>query len=523
MKGKVCIAISAVTIIIPLVICVVLVYRIDPFFHYHAPYTDDYYYVIDNERSMNDGISRNFSYDAIITGTSMAENIRTSEVDELFDVHSIKVPFSGATFKEIRNLIDRANSSDNQIKLIICSLDTTSFIRNRDEMRFDLGEYPTYLYNNTILDDAKYLLNKEIIINRAYEMYKDSRLKTKQPGITSFDEYANWMKAKSPNDFGKNNVLSEYQDVYADVGKNATAVHLTEKQVATIKDNIGQNILEMLDNYSDVEFYYYIPPYSAAFWKGVAADGDIFAEIEARKIVIELLLTRDNVRLFSYDDLTEITTDLNNYCDCRHYGEWINSLIVLNMSQGIGEVTKDNYLRYLDDLKEIYLTYDYSTLDSQKDYECDQYQAAIFKNLKGCGVENICMDGYLDNTDNSIGDVSVNEPNVFKAELKMNKTLSYNANYDNRLIDACVINLEDAQFDYLFFDAKRIDDGNMYVALYNGNDVIEACDESYEDFAWHQFSVNLSEYYGPITIIISSDKPQSDNEESYVFKNIELR
>ena len=85
-----------------------LVIKVDPFFHYHKPMVDTYYYHIVNERSQNDGIVKQFDYDAVITGTSMTENFKTSEMDEIFGVHSIKVPFSGGTYKEINDNLARA-------------------------------------------------------------------------------------------------------------------------------------------------------------------------------------------------------------------------------------------------------------------------------------------------------------------------------------------------------------------------------------------------------------------------------
>lgn len=73
---------------------------VDPFFHYHKP-LPGLFYILNNERYQNNGILKHFDYDAIITGTSMTENFKTSEFDKLFNVNSIKIPFSGATFKEI--------------------------------------------------------------------------------------------------------------------------------------------------------------------------------------------------------------------------------------------------------------------------------------------------------------------------------------------------------------------------------------------------------------------------------------
>ena len=57
-----------------------LVYRVDPFFHYHKPDTSRYYYTLDNQRSQNDGIIRHFDYDAMIIGSSMTENFRDCQL-----------------------------------------------------------------------------------------------------------------------------------------------------------------------------------------------------------------------------------------------------------------------------------------------------------------------------------------------------------------------------------------------------------------------------------------------------------
>lgn len=49
-------------------------------YHYHAP-LEDFAYLLDrnNERYQNYGILSHFSYDTIITGTSLTENFKSSE------------------------------------------------------------------------------------------------------------------------------------------------------------------------------------------------------------------------------------------------------------------------------------------------------------------------------------------------------------------------------------------------------------------------------------------------------------
>ena len=56
---------------------------IDPFLHYHAP-LGGLQYPLKDERYQNDGIMRNYPYNAVITGTSMCQNFKPSEFDDLW-------------------------------------------------------------------------------------------------------------------------------------------------------------------------------------------------------------------------------------------------------------------------------------------------------------------------------------------------------------------------------------------------------------------------------------------------------
>ena len=51
-----------------------MVYVIDPYLHYHKP-LESLQYPLKDERYINDGIARNYEYEAMITGTSMTQNL----------------------------------------------------------------------------------------------------------------------------------------------------------------------------------------------------------------------------------------------------------------------------------------------------------------------------------------------------------------------------------------------------------------------------------------------------------------
>ncbi|MBR4575102.1 MAG: hypothetical protein IKO16_09340 [Lachnospiraceae bacterium] len=346
-----------------------LTYHVDPFFHFHKPYISDYYYVLNNERSQNDGIIKQFDYDALITGTSMTQNFRTSELDKLFDCNSIKIPFSGGTYKEINDNIKKAITTNPNIRLVVRGLDMNKFDSPSDKMRFDLGEYPSYLYDNNPLNDVKYLLNKDVFFARVYKMVVDKN-KGEVAGITPFDEYSSWQNHYS---FGINTVCPDGVTVDKDVKMK----HLTEKDKLKIKKNIDLNVTSIADLFPNVDFYYFYTPYSAAWWSDQYNSGTLIKQLEAERYVTELIVEHSNIRLFSINNRTDIITDLNNYKDTTHYAAWINSLILKWMHDGKYQITKDNIDKYLREEYDFYTTFDYSSLNKQEDYEDDYYAETL--------------------------------------------------------------------------------------------------------------------------------------------------
>ena len=192
MKSKTWVVLFLLLTIISLSVCAMFIYYVDPFFHYHKPHTDKFFYNLYNERSQNDGIIKHFDYEGLLTGTSMCENFKTSEAESLFGVSFIKVTFSGASLKETNDCIESALRSKNNLKIVIRGLDIGKFLEEKDSMRYDLGEYPTYLYDDDIFNDVEYLFNKDVVLRSLNMLYKG--LIKNETGITSFDNYMNWMK-----------------------------------------------------------------------------------------------------------------------------------------------------------------------------------------------------------------------------------------------------------------------------------------------------------------------------------------
>lgn len=518
-----------VLVVTTLLVIGVGVINVDPYFHYHKPYITNYYYVLDNQRSQNDGIVKHFDYNAIITGTSMTENFKTSEMDALFGVNSIKVPFSGGSYKEINDNLIVALENNPDLKTIVRCLDYGRFFDDKDMMREDLGTYPSYLYDNNLFNDVKYLFNKDVIFDRVYKMYLEKGENGFKSGITTFDNYSRW---QSYYTFGINNVLPE--GVLSVDSSNE--FHLTKEEKEIINKNITQNVTALADQYPDVKFYYFFSPYSIAWWNSLNNNGTIHRQIEAERYVIELILQHPNIYLYSFNNLTDITTDLNNYKDPTHYGEWVNSLMLQWMRNGEYLLTKDNYQEYINEELKFYISFDYSSLNNQIDYESDYFVAALL-NKEYKGVESVDL-LENDNAEISLSNAQIiNNQHDSKAGIQCVGSLQRSPGDKMTVEDDIMqndyvgakIKIENiGEHGYLVFYGRKITDhGQPTVYVYDDqNEKVGEIADSYQnlDNEWHQYVIDLSGVNGGITIVLNGGYIDNtgSTESTFVFSDISL-
>ena len=221
-------------------------------------------------------------------------------------------------------------------------------------IRDDLGDYPDYLYDSNIFNDVNYFFNKEVLFDIAIPMLADATA-GKEGGITSFDDYANWMDTA---EFGADVVLGDRTE-FAEPTSREPFVDEVKQQV---EENITQNVVQLAKDNPDIQFYYYFTPYSIAWWGSQNELGTVQRWIAAEKYAIELMLECDNIHLFSFNNEFDVTTNLDNYSDECHHGDWINSQILGWMYSGTDELTKDNYEEYINVELDFYTTYNYKGL-----------------------------------------------------------------------------------------------------------------------------------------------------------------
>lgn len=323
---------------------------IDPYFHYHSPLSF-VKYELTNERYQNNGIVKHLDYDAIITGSSMTECFRPSELDELFGVKAVKVPYAGASFKEINDNLAVALRYHPDIKMIVRCLDVNRFFDDKDQMVYE--DYPDYLYDDFVWNDAGYLFNKSILITAIQNLH--GYLATKSTAM-SFDDYANWDNYET---YGRAAINAVYQ---RDEVERAEMIPVTQEDYERMDQNIEQNIIRLAEEYRGTEFYIYISPFSIFcfdYWK---LDGELERQLLAERHYIEKLLPYENIHVFSFFDEYDVICNADNYKDLAHHRGEVNSQILRWMKEGTHELTYDNYEEYCQEEWTFYFNYDYDSL-----------------------------------------------------------------------------------------------------------------------------------------------------------------
>ena len=330
-----------------------LVAYIDPYFHYHAPLAG-WYYELTDQRSQNNGITRQFSYNAIITGTSTIENTKTSEFDALFGVESVKLPYPGATLKEVNDNLEVAFATHEDIEVVLRVLDYSYLLTDKDDMRYDMGDYPEYLYDSNPFNDLQYLYNRDVLLYSVLPMLR-KKLSGVSGGVTSFDDYG----SSAADECSKEKALLGRTEF----GTADEQEHLSDDEIDMLTENIEQNVIAIANDHPETTFYLFFAPYSAVWYGGQKEEGTLLKQIEAAQITARLILEEtENVELYSFSLNTDLTFDLDNYKDQAHYSAEVNSMILNWIAQGEGRLTLDNLDEYAAAETELYLNYDYNLL-----------------------------------------------------------------------------------------------------------------------------------------------------------------
>ena len=335
-----------------------IVIIVDPYFHYHAP-LNGVSFELSEERYINDGISRHFDFDGIITGTSMNQNFKTSEAEAYFGGTFVKETYAGASYRELMEALDKSFDRNEKIDKVIWGMDYSGIRRDSTDMTY--ADIPEFMYDNNPFNDAEYLFNKEIFYKGVIRTLLRS---LRHAPSTTFDEYSSWQR-----ETGFDHIMLEYNRMRTrQLTEEKLVVFDYDEELALAKENIENNVIPVIEGHPDVEFYLFFTPYSIIYWDSLYITHTLDIQIDAEKMAAEKLLEYPNVHLFCFYENAELVNNLSLYNNKEHYNADINSWILKCMSDGEYEITKENLDEHIVNTRNYYCTYDYNAMMNSYGY-----------------------------------------------------------------------------------------------------------------------------------------------------------
>lgn len=334
-KYRRCIGVFFFVFSMIIIAVILLVVAVDPFFQYHKP-LKGVHYIIDNQLSQNPGIAKNFDYDSVILGSSMTVNFDTDLFAETMGLNTVKLSYNAAYPKDNDNILRLVQQSSNEIAEVFLGIDIYTY---KAEPGITAYGIPEYLYDNSLLNDVPYLLNKDVLLD--YILLPQIKRES-----TPLNEiYWFWQNVPC----GKDIVAASYQQ---------PGSFLEMLPEDTYKNNIEANmrmyILPYIEKMPNTQFTVFFPPYSVLYWYTRYADGNLAAELAGERQIMELLFSYPNVRVYYFQNQFDFITDLNNYSDYTHYTHEMNNQMTRWFSQEECpyEVTVKNYNTVLDEMRD---------------------------------------------------------------------------------------------------------------------------------------------------------------------------
>lgn len=310
-----------------LVVCMLLVYIVDPFQQYRIAtfYQPDL--KEDKQAYLNSGLAKNDAYDALILGSSMTENTPVALFNAIYGVDAAKLSFQGGLFETDRLMLEAAYDSGHDVKLVFMGID--HFAMNAAVGSTSM-EIPAYFYSRWgIWDDAPYFFNRFVLGSYVTRALRSFARGERFDGV----DYDRIYRFGDKEEYGREAVLRSVNFIYKEPGQR-------EGDQETIDAHIDACLAPFIQAHPETTFLLMFEPYSVVEWYRLYAEGSINRVLFHKEYFARRMLTYENVRLYDPQSDADIITNLDNYMDTNHFGPWINELLIERMAQEQYRVTE---------------------------------------------------------------------------------------------------------------------------------------------------------------------------------------
>ncbi|HHV97150.1 MAG TPA: hypothetical protein GXX37_11890 [Clostridiaceae bacterium] len=314
---------------------------VDPYQFYRIPkfYKPVYF---NDQRYQNPGLAKTQNYSLAIIGTSMSDNFLLSYMNNALNRKTIRLSAIGASMYEQRltaEVVIRSKKADT----IIYELNYFSFRGASDRVTHTGKGFPYHMYQRGIMSHLKYLCNPETLLRSYQVLLKHYKGIMHSTMVEDLEKLNTWYDR--PN-FGKGNVLLDWNMAQNDLQR----ADPDEFKWEYIKENADKNLLDLIKSNPETEFILFYPPFSILMHKFLDNRGLFDEEIKLKQYIYENTKNLHNVKIYDFQDIKEITHNLDNYSDMSHYSIEINEYIINSIAKEQHLVNDSNIEQKLNNL-----------------------------------------------------------------------------------------------------------------------------------------------------------------------------
>ncbi|MEH7298790.1 hypothetical protein [Neobacillus drentensis] len=296
----------------------VIMYILDPLFYFRKAelYRPQYAAA---ERYQMPGLLKNQDYDTLFTATSMGRNFRESFADEKLGAKTFNASLPASTAKEQSMVAEAALRDKPGLKRVIWELNYYSFAGEPDWVMGPPSDFPTYMYDRTKINDIRYMFNSYSV-----EIFYKNLMANREGN-------EQWREVEPLYKFGQVAPIESIDHIQAYLN-GVQPVEFPEYEHSSVQlMSFKKNVLPLVKAHPDTKFTFFYAPYPiynhVSYYK--KNPKYLTERLKFKKAVFELTRKFPNVEVYDFQDMKEITYNIENYQgDTVHYYQFINNWIL---------------------------------------------------------------------------------------------------------------------------------------------------------------------------------------------------
>lgn len=322
------------------VLAALVVWFFDPFYQYHRPFFGMEAVLNDRDNQMP-GTVRNFAYDSVLVGSSVAENYDSAYLDQAYGCTTLKIIRASGSIADLLYYLEQAQER-HELKNVFWSLDISALAAPL-EVSLNRDTAPWYLHTETVVDDLPYLYNKQILLEKIPSM-----LAYAHEGINTGGQAYNWARGKTfgaaqaMRAYDRSGIVLEGEPSPVDFSGHLDVIH---GNVELLKNQVAAH--------PGTAYRFLVPPLSMMWWDCAYVNGELEERFYILDQAVSALLALENVEVYYFQNEDWIVCNLDCYMDMVHYSPEVNQYMLERMRAGENRVTGENWKETLEELRRL--------------------------------------------------------------------------------------------------------------------------------------------------------------------------